>query len=184
MLNVGTKIYIPIVNMTDAITTVNNLKAGNYTVTCDVMIDKAYIENRHIVIELANSQGTIEFKRKYNKRSLDANAYCWHLIGEIADALNVSKDIVYIIMLKRYGQGGVAKIKQKDEEAFKKQVKYWERHERLTDENASYFRFWVGSSNYNTREMSVFIDGIVSECKELGIETMTPSELARMKAEW
>ena len=29
--------------------------------------------------------------------------------------------------------------------------------------------------------MSVLIDGIVSECKDLGIETMTPEELARIK---
>ena len=47
-----------------------------------------------------------------------------------------------------------------------------------------HFRFWVGSSEYNTQEMSVLIDGIVQEAKQLGIETLTPMELARLKDEW
>ena len=41
-----------------------------------------------------------------------------------------------------------------------------------------------GSSEYNTAEMSRFIDRIVEEAQELGIETATPDELERMKQEW
>lgn len=41
-----------------------------------------------------------------------------------------------------------------------------------------------GSSEYDTVEMSHFIDRIVEEAKELGIETATPDELERMKQEW
>lgn len=37
-----------------------------------------------------------------------------------------------------------------------------------------------GSSTYNTAEMSVLIDGLVSECREQGIETLPPIELERM----
>ena len=37
-----------------------------------------------------------------------------------------------------------------------------------------------GSSGYNTSEMSALIDGVVSECKEMGIETLPPEELERM----
>ena len=43
---------------------------------------------------------------------------------------------------------------------------------------------YFGSSTYNTKEMSVLIDGIVYEAKELGIETLPPDELERMKVEW
>jgi hypothetical protein len=32
--------------------------------------------------------------------------------------------------------------------------------------------------------MSRLIDGTVNEAKELGIETLTPAELERMKASW
>lgn len=43
---------------------------------------------------------------------------------------------------------------------------------------------YFGSSTYDAKEMSVLIDGVVSECKEMGIETMTPDEIARLKSEW
>lgn len=66
-----------------------------------------------------------------------------------------------------------------------------ERYDELKDkeldevgQNGSYYHVWVGSSQYNTREMSILIDGIVSEAKELGIETATPDELAQMKSLW
>jgi hypothetical protein len=43
---------------------------------------------------------------------------------------------------------------------------------------------YFGSSTFDTKEMSVFIDGIVSECQMLGIQTETPAELERMKSLW
>lgn len=38
-----------------------------------------------------------------------------------------------------------------------------------------------GSSRYDTAEMSHLLDGLIYECKVLGIETATPEELERMK---
>lgn len=43
---------------------------------------------------------------------------------------------------------------------------------------------YFGSSTYDTKEMSTLIDGIVSECRELDIETETPEKLALMCEEW
>ena len=36
----------------------------------------------------------------------------------------------------------------------------------------------------NTYEMSKLIDGTVEEAQSIGIETMTPDELAHLKAMW
>lgn len=38
-----------------------------------------------------------------------------------------------------------------------------------------------GSSRYDSAEMAHLLDGLISECKQLGIETATPEELERMK---
>lgn len=128
---------------------------------------------------------SIKIGKHRAKRSLDANSYAWVLIGKIADILRISKDECYVMMLKRYGQGAVAKIPNKYAEDFKRAYKYVEKHETLEDEEkAQYFRFWVGSSQYNTEEMSIFIDGIVLEAKEMGIQTMTPNEIANMMSLW
>ena len=52
------------------------------------------------------------------------------------------------------------------------------------DGKATFYRIYRGSHTYDTKEMSLLIDGTVMEAKELGIETMTPAELAEMKARW
>ena len=103
---------------------------------------------------------------------------------QMADLLHTDKDSVYLEMLRRYGQQFVVKVPNKSVEMFKRQYKYCEQHETLpAEERAQYYRVYLGSSTYTTKEMSVLIDGIVSECKDLGIETMTPEELARIKEE-
>ena len=121
----------------------------------------------------------IIIKRYREKRSLDANAYLWALIGKIADALRESKEEIYFDMLKRYGQGGAVSVEQKYAEDFKRSYKYNDflGSSTLNGKTFQHFRFWVGSSEYNTEEMSILIDGVVREAKDLGIETMSPEEL-------
>ena len=137
-------------------------------------------DNLNLVEKLA-----ITVDKYREKRSLDSNSYCWLLIGKIADVIGASKDEVYFEMLKRYGQGYVVKIRHEDVDVFKRSYKYWEEHEKLdAEEKAQYFRVWVGSSHYDTLQMSKFIDGIVSEAEELEIQTKTPSQIAEMMSLW
>ena len=43
---------------------------------------------------------------------------------------------------------------------------------------------YYGSSGYDTKEMGRLIDGVIDECKELGIETLPPDKVALLKEEW
>ena len=43
---------------------------------------------------------------------------------------------------------------------------------------------YYGSSTYDKAQMGQLIDLIVQECKQQGIETMTPRELAMLKEAW
>lgn len=127
---------------------------------------------------------SIKIDKYRKKRSLDANALLWKACSAIADSLRTSKDEVYLDMLKRYGQTFVCKIPNKHIEVFKKQNKYVEQHESLPpEENAQYFRVWVGSSNYDSREMSVLIDGVLSEIREMRIPFMSPDEISLYMSE-
>ena len=47
---------------------------------------------------------SLEIKRYRRKRSLDANAYYWVLIGKLAKALELSNPEAHNMMLCRYGQ--------------------------------------------------------------------------------
>ena len=112
----------------------------------------------------------IGIKKWRKKRSLDSNSLMWAACSAIANEIRSSKDEVYYEMLKKYGQSFVVKIKNCDVERFLRQYKYAEPHEKLPPEcNAQYFRVCVGSSNYNTEEMTILIDGILSEIEEMGI---------------
>jgi hypothetical protein len=132
--------------------------------------------------ELKDKELEITVKPYRKKRSLDQNSYAWELIGKMADKMRTGKDEVYLLMLKRYGQGGVIKVQPQNEEAILAAIKYYERHEKLYNDTDKYYRIWAGSSGYNTEEMTVFIDGIISEAKALGIETLTPEQLADMRS--
>lgn len=128
------------------------------------------------------------------KRSLDANSYYWKLVTELAEALTISKPRAHNIMLRRYGQreeldGKPVLVTVPDtEDAEKAALEAETYHIRPTSQvkrgrdNMEYRTYVLlrGSGTYNTREMGILIDGLVSECKDLGIETLPPDELERM----
>lgn len=137
---------------------------------------------------------SVEIKRHRKKRSLDANNYYWKLVTELADKIGQSNAWVHNDMLRKYGQiediyGKVVYIVIPDTEiAYKAAYEAQEYHIKPTSEvkqgrDGEMYRTYImlrGSSAYNTKEMSRLINGIVSECKEMGIETLTPNELKRM----
>lgn len=128
--------------------------------------------------------GEYEIKKTRKKRSLNANAYAWELIGQIGDVLRISKDEVYLDMLKSYGQSHVVSVRSEiDVSGY---FRYYEAagETTLNGKRFTHYRVYKGSSEYDTREMSVLIDGIVQEAKQLDIETLTPLELERLKDAW
>jgi hypothetical protein len=126
----------------------------------------------------------IKIDRYKEKRSLNANNYAWKLITEIGNATRQSKEDVYFLMLKRYGQSEMVSV------VADVPVQHYFKHYEEAGESTlkgklfKHYRVYKGSSEFDTKEMSIFIDGIVSEAKELDIETMTPNELAKMKSLW
>lgn len=125
-----------------------------------------------------------EIRERKRKRSLNANAYAWALISEIAEAFGTSKESTYLMMLKRYGQSDmVSVISSIDVTGY---FKYFEAvaTAKLQGKEFTHYRIYKGSSEYNSKEMAVLIDGIVSEAKELEIETLPPYEIERLKENW
>lgn len=126
----------------------------------------------------------VELKEHREKRSLDANRYAWKLMNELGNVLRSDKDDVYLTMLKRYGQREIVSVRA--DINVSGYFKYYEEagSGKVGGVEFTHYKVYKGSSEYDTREMSILVDGIVSECKELGIETMTPAELAALKEEW
>lgn len=127
---------------------------------------------------------TFEIKEYHKKRSLNANAYAWALIGKIADVLRSSKDEIYLEMLKKYGQSEIVSVLS--DINVTGYFKYFEQIAtvRLQGKNFTHYKVFKGTSEYNTLEMAVFIDGVISEAEELGINTLPPDEVEKIKSLW
>lgn len=121
-----------------------------------------------------------EIKLHKEKRSLSQNAYAWKLITEMGNVLRKSKEEVYLMMLEDYGQSEIVSIVSSVSPLG--YFKYYKEIGRsvLNDKEFTHYKIFKGSSEFDSREMSIFIDGIVQECKQLDIETMTPDEIKRL----
>jgi len=133
---------------------------------------------------------SVIIKQYRKKRSLDANAYCWIICQKIAEAIGSTKEIVYKKNIREVGQFEIVPIRN---DAVETWIERWGHKglgwfaEVLDDSKLDGYKkviSYYGSSCYDSREMSILIDSIVSEAKELGIETLTPTELAQLKANW
>lgn len=144
----------------------------NLEITCRVeeLIPKLFSLNRDTIYD-------IKIQEHKEKRSLNANSYCWKLIGQIADRMRMSKTDCYIKMLRDYGQSDVVTVSSAV--PVDRYFKYYEKE----SQNGVYsvYRVYRGSSTYNTYEMSVLIDGVVQEAKNLDIETLTPEQISVLK---
>lgn len=138
----------------------------------------------------------VNFKRHRVKRSLTANSYYWNLNGKLADAMRISKEECHLMMLQRYGQTDVYSDGTPMIITISADVPQEEISERLDayiapikngivgDKEFTHYRVLKGTHKYDTKEMAIFIDGVVSECKEIGIETLSQDELERLKQQW
>lgn len=123
-----------------------------------------------------------EIKEVKVKRSLTSNAYCWVIINKMANVLRKSKEEVYMQMLVDYGQSEIVSLKAniKIEGYFKY---YNLMGESVLNGNLfKHYKIYKGTSEYNSSEMSIFIDGVVQEARNLEIETMTPDEIKRLES--
>ena len=125
----------------------------------------------------------LKINKHRNKRSLDANNYAWHLINEISNALRLSKEEVYLQMLKSYGQREYVSMLANVNPS--RISKYYEEQGMFKHNNNTFksYMFYIGTSQYDSREMAIFIDGLVQEAKQLGIETLEDIEIQELLKE-
>lgn len=131
----------------------------------------------------------VELKPIRKKRSLSANAYAWVLMEKLAQKLGTTKAAVYREHVRVYGTFQVLRLNR---EALGRFEELWTRNglgwiveyiygrDHATVEVMAY----PGTSTYTTAEMARFIDGLVTECLEQGIETMEPERLKSLVGEW
>lgn len=126
----------------------------------------------------------VKIDKHREKRSLNANAYLWKLVTEIGNVLNKSKEEVYLQMLIDYGQSEMVSILSEID--VKGYFKYYKLAgtSLLNGKEFNHYKIYKGSSEYDTKEMSILLEGVVQEAKNLGIKTKDDIELERLIKEW
>lgn len=146
--------------------------------------------------ELAMYLWQLDKDKKYKleeykeKRSLDANGYCWVLCKALADVLRITKEEVYRQAIKAVGCFEILPLKN---EAVEKFEQGWKRNgigwvcEVLGESKLKGYTNLVayyGSSSYNTKEMSILIDYLVQECKQQDLPTLEDIKIKSLLEEW
>ena len=141
---------------------------------------------------------SLEIKRYKRKRSLDANAYYWVLIGKLAKVLQLSNPELHNKMLCLYGQPEIFEGKPvymtiPDTDAAVEKVTHATYYHlqptsqvREGNDGIMYrtYKLLRGSHTFNSEEMARLIDGLIGCCKDAGIpdaEIATPDEKRLLK---
>lgn len=137
----------------------------------------------------------IEPHKERKGRSLNANSYFHVLVQKLAQAQNppISLAKCKNMMIAAYGQpeyidGQQAIIKSNVPQEKMQEIEYLHTAlVKISEENGTecyFYRIYRGTHTYNNIEMQKLIEGVVQECKDAGIETATPAEIAKMIDVW
>ena len=134
--------------------------------------------------------GNYEVKKVNKKRSLDANAYAWVLMDKMAYKLGIPKEEIYRNAIRNIGgNSDVVTVKDKSLQKF---LEVWNskgigwQTETFPSQvvHCTNVICYYGSSTFDTRQMSAFIDSLVQDAKAIGIETLSDRELSLLKDAW
>jgi len=132
--------------------------------------------------ELTDKELSIILKKYTKRRSLDANALLWAVLGELAAALHTDKWELYLLMLKRYGKYTYVTLKPEAVEDFKQMYRECEIVGEADDRVC--LICYIGSSTYSKDEFSRLLDGVISEAKEVGLKLKASTEIEELYTQW
>ena len=133
-----------------------------------------------------------DIKQHRKRRSLDANAMAWKLIGDLSAVLRIPPNVLYREYIKDVG-GNYEIIPVREDK-----IDAWNyvwcsghigRHtedigECRTIPGYHYIKSYIGSSDYDTAQMSRLLDLITADCRENGIDVISNSEKALLMDGW
>lgn len=134
-----------------------------------------------------------ELREYREKRSLNANAYCWVLCDKIAKELSkegtiTTKEIVYKDAITQIGSFEPMIIEEK---AFENFERIWSKQglgfivqEVSKKDKCIRVNCYYGSSTYSSKEMSLLIQLLVELAKSLNIETKSENEINSLLEKW
>lgn len=136
---------------------------------------------RQVANYMANFKEDVKFEIKEykDKRGLRANRYYWSLINELANVLRMSKEEVHRDILTHYGQSVLVSVTaEADLGVFKYYSEVGE--SILNGKLFKHIKVYKPSSEMDSKEFSILLDGLIQECKQQDITTLDEIEIKEM----
>lgn len=175
--------------MTGHIRDLTRAMNGQYVISVQVEGDP-----RELCDKLKDAQIDIEIKKHRQRRSLDANAFCWALCSDIGKALKppLPKEEVYRNAIRGFGRYDLMLMRAEAVEPFQRMwsnngTGWFAEKAGESKEHAGYVWLYVysGSSTYDSKEMAVLIDGLVQDAESIGIVIpLGKKDIERLKTRW
>lgn len=144
---------------------------------------------RQFFDDLKGGDISVEIKRYREPRSRDANAYFHVLVNKIAEAQNLGNDEVKRQLVFEYGTlatdetgsvlGAMLPTSANAEEFYP--YAKWYKSLNVNGREYDCYLFYKRTHTLDSKEMARLIDGAIYVAKDLGLETMTPEQLARLE---
>ena len=145
---------------------------------------------------LKDKEVTVTIRPRSRHRSLDANAYAWKLMDQLADAMSIKcsgpyrKEDIYREAIREIP--GVSEMLTVRKDAVLRLCAGWEHSgigwqtEVMPSPYPDYQTviLYYGSSSYDTRQMGALLDYLIALGQELGVPTDTPEEVEKYKYYW
>lgn len=146
---------------------------------------KGLFKKNKLLIEVSNLDQDKVYDVKIEpfseKRTKSMNSYYWVLVTELASKLNTNKDELHTELIKRYApRDYLSMLSQVNINDY---FPYYDLQSTYKSNGNTFKSYLVykRSSDMNKNEFRGLLDGLISECHECGISTMTPQEIELLK---
>lgn len=153
-------------------------------------------ENVENIEGLQSDELRLKIARKKEIRSLDSNDYFHVLNRKLAKVLKKSEAYMKNELLGKYGEKeylddleehpAILTTQISPDSFMSKEYLHVQCFDITVKKDKTWYSYYVlrGSHTYNSAEMARLIQGTIEDCREQGIETATPDELAKMAMLW
>jgi len=118
-----------------------------------------------------------EFKENRNKKQ---NSKYWKLISELSLKTKIGVEELHFNMLKSYSPRYEIMIPS-DKEL--RGIEYCEKKSKITKNGKEFnvYHVYTPSHELTTSEFAILLNGLCEECRQQGIDTLSPQELEELK---
>lgn len=155
-------------------------ETGRFSITISIDDGKAVVEH---LLKLNREKVSMKLEKWREKRSGEANRLLWKCLGEIGKAMNppLDKWNVYLDKLREYGEYTTLTVPVEAVDVLKRK---WRETEVVGDmdiegKKHAVVNCYYGSSDLNTKQFSVLLDGVINDMEQMGLPRPPSKEMRR-----